>query len=294
MMDAGKLGAEAQAAERLMRADSQTLATALEIPVPEASREIQLLLARALGVNRAFLLAHPEQVPRARASAAYMDMFARRLDGEPVAYILGEREFYGLAFQVTPAVLIPRPETELLVELALARIPEDVPARVLDLGAGTGCVAIVLARLRPAARVIATDLSQDALGLAARNAQHHGVKNLELRLGDWFEPVSGEQFDVIVSNPPYIASADPHLGRGDVRFEPDLALSGGPDGLEALRIIVSQARAHLPSAGSLLVEHGYDQGEAVRSLLRAAGLADANSHIDLGGIPRVTTGRRPS
>jgi len=298
----------AGAAERLMRADSQTLASALEIPLSDARREIQLLLTRALGVDLAFLLAHPERVPQARASAAYVDMLTRRLGGEPVAHILGEREFYGLAFEVAPAVLIPRPETEMLVELALGRIPEGAAARVLDLGTGTGCVGITLAKLRPAARVVATDLSQDALSVAARNAQrhgvinhgvithgvaNHGVTNLELRAGDWFEPVAGEQFDVIVSNPPYVTAGDPHLAQGDLRFEPDLALAGGRDGLEALRIIVSRAPRHLPSAGSLLVEHGYDQGEAVMGLMRDAGFADVNSHTDLAGIPRVTAGRKP-
>ena len=307
------LATHAEAAERLMRADSQTLASALEIPLSDARREIQLLLTRALGVDLAFLLAHPERVPQARASAAYVDMLTRRLGGEPVAYILGEREFYGLAFEVAPAVLIPRPETEMLVELALGRIPEGAAARVLDLGTGTGCVGITLAKLRPAARVVATDLSQDALSVAARNAQrhgvinhgvinhgvinhgviNHGVTNLELRAGDWFEPVAGEQFDVIVSNPPYVAVGDLHLAQGDLRFEPGLALAGGRDGLEALRIIVSRAPRHLPSAGSLLVEHGYDQGEAVMGLMRDAGFADVNSHTDLAGIPRVTAGRKP-
>ena len=220
-------------------------------------------------------------------------MLTRRLGGEPVAYILGEREFYGLVFEVAPAVLIPRPETELLVELALERIPEGAAARVLDLGTGTGCVAITLAKLRPTARVIATDLSQEALSVAARNARSHEVVNLELRPGDWFEPVAGEQFDVIVSNPPYVAAGDPHLAQGDLRYEPGLALASGSDGQEALRIIVAKAVRHLLSSGSLLVEHGYDQGEAGTRLMRDAGLADANSHTDLAGIPRVTAGWKP-
>jgi release factor glutamine methyltransferase len=282
-----------EAAEQLLRADSSTLASALEIPVPQARREVQILLTRALGADLAILLAHPERVPEARGTPAYAQMFARRLGGEPMAYVLSEREFYGLIFEVTPAVLIPRPETELLVEMALERLPEDCAATVLDLGTGSGCVGVSLAKLRPAARIVATDLSQAALAVAERNARRHGVTNVEFRAGSWFEPVGGERFDVIVSNPPYVAEHDPHLSQGDLRFEPSLALTAGSDGLAALRTIVSQAPHYLSQGGSLLIEHGYGQAEAVAQLLRSAGLTDVIARTDLAGIPRAAAGRRP-
>ena len=208
-----------------------------------------------------------------------------------MAYLLGDREFYGLAFKVTPAVLIPRPETELLVEVALERVAEDQSASILDLGTGSGCIAITLARLRPRARVVATDVSQQALAVAQENAAQHGAHNLELRLGDWFEPVAGERFDLVVSNPPYVAEADRHLTEGDLRYEPRLALSAGRDGLSMLRSIVQQAPQHLHDAGWLLLEHGYDQGPAVHALLLQHGFHDVLTRADLAGIPRVTLGR---
>jgi release factor glutamine methyltransferase len=281
-----------EAAEQLLRADSSTLASALEIPVPQARREVQTLLTRALGADLAILLAHPERVPEARGTPAYAQMFARRLGSEPMAYVLSEREFYGLIFEVTPAVLIPRPETELLVEMALERLPENSAASVLDLGTGSGCVGVSLAKLRPAARIVATDLSQAALAVAERNARRHGVP-IEFRAGSWFEPVGGERFDVIVSNPPYVGEHDPHLSQGDLPFEPSLALTAGADGLDALRTIVSQVARHLAPGGTLLVEHGFDQAEAVAQLLHSAALTDVIARTDLAGIPRAAAGRRP-
>ena len=281
-----------EAAEQLLRADSSTLASALEIPVPQARREVQMLLTRALGADLAILLAHPERVLEARGTAAYAQMFARRLGGEPMAYVVGEREFYGLIFEVTPAVLIPRPETELLVEMALERLSEESASTVLDLGTGSGCIAVTLAKLRPKARIVATDLSQAALAVAERNARRHGV-TVEFRAGSWFEPVGGERFDVIVSNPPYVAEQDPHLSQGDLPFEPSLALTAGSDGLNALRAIVSGAPRYLSPGGSLLVEHGFGQAEAVAQLLRSAALTDVIARTDLAGIPRAVAGRRP-
>lgn len=284
---------DAETGEQLLRADSATLASALQISVPEARREIQRLLTYALGIDLAALLAHPERVSEARATGAYSQTFARRLGGEPMAYLLGEREFYGLSFEVTPAVLIPRPETELLVEIALDRLREDAIAAVLDVGTGSGCIAVTLAKLRPAAKVVATDLSHAALAVAERNARRQRVTNVEFRAGNWFEPVRSERFDLIVSNPPYVAEHDPHLLEGDLRAEPSLALVAGPEGLEGLRAIISQAPQHLLPGGVLLVEHGYRQAEAAAQLLDAAAFIDLIARTDLAGITRVAGGRRP-
>jgi release factor glutamine methyltransferase len=283
--DAARIG------ESMLRADSQSLSAAQALSPEEARRDIQILITRALGIELAGLLAHPERIPEARQSQRYQDMLARRLRGEPVAYILGEREFHGLSFEVGDAVLIPRPETETLVELALELIPERAERRVLDLGTGSGCIAITLARHRREIRVIAVDASRAALAVAAHNIARHATFNVELRAGSWFAPVAGESFDVIVSNPPYIADGDKHLREGDVRFEPVAALVSGDDGLHALRTIVAGAAGHLQPGGWLAVEHGFDQADTVAGLLRAAGFADLIARSDLAGIPRVAAGR---
>jgi release factor glutamine methyltransferase len=274
----------------MLRADSQTLSSAQQLAPAEARREIQLLLTRALGVDLAGLLAHPERIPEARASHPYQNMLARRLHGEPIAYIVGEREFYGRPFAVSADVLIPRPETELLVDLALELIPERAERRVLDLGTGSGCIGVTLAKLRREIKVMATDASKAALAVAARNVARHAAFNVELRAGSWFEPVEDLRFDVIVSNPPYVADDDPHLSQGDLRFEPHSALCAGPDGLSALGIIIACASRHLNPDGWLLVEHGYDQSDAVRTLMRNGGLGGVIARIDLGGIARVAAG----
>jgi len=282
-----------ESGEQFLRADSATLAAALQISIPGARREIQSLLIHALGIDLATLLAHPERVAEARDTAAYSQTFARRLGGEPMAYVLGEREFYGLSFEVSPAVLIPRPETELLVEIALELLPVDGVGAVLDVGTGSGCIAVSVAKLRPAARVVATDLSHAALGVAERNARLHRVSNVQFRAGSWFEPVGGERFDLIVSNPPYVAEFDPHLLEGDLRAEPSLALVSGPDGLEGLREIISHASQQLRPGATLLLEHGYNQAEAVARMLTKAGFVDLIARTDLGGIGRVAGGRYP-
>jgi release factor glutamine methyltransferase len=272
--------------------DAKRLADALGLSGRDARAEAELLLVRALATGKAGLAAHPELAAEARRHPRYLEYIERRLTGEPVAYILGEREFYGLDFHVTPDVLIPRPETELLVELALARIPEGEPREVLDIGTGSGCIAVTLAHLRPRARVIATDVSNAALQVAQRNARRHAADNLELRCGDAFAPVLAERFDVIVSNPPYVPANDPHLAQGDLRFEPKHALTSGADGLTLMRTIIAQGPARLRPGGWLLLEHGYDQGEAVRALLGQAGLASVFTERDLAGLPRVTGARR--
>lgn len=268
--------------------DATRLAAALGLSSRDARAEAELLLRRALGIDRARLAAHPELAVEARGHPLYLRYLERRLAGEPVAYILGEREFHGLDFEVTPDVLIPRPETELLVELALMRMPAEAPLRVLDLGTGSGCIAVTLARLRPRSSVIATDVSRDALEVARRNAVRHAAGNVELRCGDCFAPVAEERFDVIVSNPPYVAADDLHLRSGDLRFEPRHALTSSPDGLGLLQAIAFQAPPRLRPGGWLLLEHGRDQGEAVSSLLAAAGMSNVFTERDLAGLPRVS------
>lgn len=248
-------------------------------------REARRLLAEATGFTEASVLAHPERELPADAAAKFRDYAARRARGEPIAYILGVKEFYGLPLQVNPAVLIPRPETELLVELALPAHP----ASILDLGTGSGAIALALKRHLPRARVVAVERSAAALAVAQRNAVKLGLE-VEFRHGVWFESVAGERFGLVVANPPYVREDDPHLREGDVRFEPRSALVAGGDGLESIRAIVRDAPAHLSPGGRLLLEHGLGQDAAVRELLQAAGLEDVRTWPDLAGIARVTGG----
>ncbi len=248
-------------------------------------REARLLLAEATGFSEASVLAHPERELPADAAAKFGEYAARRSRGEPIAYILGVKEFFGLPLAVNPAVLIPRPESELLVELAL----QTEPRSVLDLGTGSGAIALALKRQLPGARIVAVERSAAALAVAQRNALKLGLE-VEFRHGLWFEPVAGERFDVVVSNPPYVREDDPHLREGDVRFEPRSALVAGADGLESIREIVREAPAHLNSGGRLLLEHGLGQDDAVRALLEAAGLESVRSWPDLAGIARVAGG----
>jgi len=249
-----------------------------------------MLFERVSGKARAWLIAHADEAAGPEAEQAFADLAERRRLGEPMAYILGAREFYGLELQVTPAVLIPRPETELLVELALQRIPANAAARVLDLGTGSGAIAIALAQARPQARLTAVDVDYAALTVARENARRHRV-SVRFFCGDWFGALPGERFDLIVSNPPYVAAADSHLALGDLRFEPQRALVGGADGLDCIRVIVSEARAHLHGDAWLLFEHGYDQADACRALLQAHGYEEVQSWPDLAGIARVSGGR---
>jgi release factor glutamine methyltransferase len=267
------------------------ITAALALPDTEARIEAQVLMRRALGdVTRAWLIAHENDTPSAAQAVAFAALLQRRLNGEPVAYVLGEREFYGLNFSVWPQVLIPRPDTETLVDAALARIPQDQPCRVLDMGTGSGAIAIVIARQRPLASVTGIDRSPAALDVASHNARQLGAANLEFQLSHWFSALADEAFDIIVSNPPYIAADDPHLSQGDLRFEPASALASGADGLDDIREIVRMAPKHLAAGGWLLLEHGYDQAEHVAALLREAGFGEVASVKDLAGILRVTQG----
>lgn len=253
--------------------------------------EARLLLEHQTGLAAATILAHPERVLDADQALRFNELCARRRAGEPIAYIVGTREFYGLAFAVTPAVLIPRPETELLVELALHAIQAGA-RRVLDLGTGTGAIAVSIAKHAPGAQVEAIEVVPAALALAQRNATLHGVA-VRVRHGDWFSALHAQEcFDLIVANPPYVAQADPHLREGDVRFEPRVALVSGEDGLDAIRTIAAGAAPHLAEHGTLLVEHGYDQGPRVREIFAAAGLHGVKTTRDLASIERVTGARR--
>jgi release factor glutamine methyltransferase len=269
----------------LLREGVQRLARVT--PVPQL--ESELLLARALGWPRSALYARGEEpILDCDATDRYESLLTRRLVGEPIAYLLGEKEFWSLRFAVTPDVLIPRPETELVVERALAHLPADVAANVLDLGTGSGAIAIAIARERPLSRVVGVDRSAAACAIALRNAADLGAGNLEIRHGDWYAPVLGRQFAVIASNPPYVARDDPRLEHDVRHHEPHAALFAGDDGLEALRAVVAGAAGQLTAGGWLIVEHGDRQGSAVRDLMVAAGLEAAATFKDLSGADRCT------
>ncbi|MFZ3261966.1 MAG: peptide chain release factor N(5)-glutamine methyltransferase, partial [Thiobacillus sp.] len=268
------------------------IAAALGLAHRDARLDARVLAAHVLGTDTAWLIAHDTDPLADTHVAAFESLLLRRLDGVPIAYLVGTREFYGRPFRVTPDVLIPRPDTELLVERALACIPSDQAVDVLDLGTGSGCIAITLALERPLARVAAVDRSTAALAIARRNADILNA-HIEFLTSDWFAALAGRRFDLIVSNPPYVAAADPHLARGDVRFEPLTALAAGHDGLDDLRRLIRAARDHLKPGGALLLEHGYDQADAVIELLRQHGFEQTCTLRDLGGLNRVSGGRRP-
>jgi release factor glutamine methyltransferase len=251
--------------------------------------EARALLRHVLDCDDSYLIMHADQPLTAGQRQAFDALAARRRSGEPVAYLTGGREFYGLELKVTPAVLIPRPETERLVELVLDRVPAQSEARILDLGTGSGCVAIAIAQERPRARIIAVDAAAGAVALARENAERHGARNLSIVHGDWFAAVRGERFDVIAATPPYVAADDPHLAADELRFEPRSALIAGPEGTECIAAIVAAAGDHLNPGGWLLFEHGHDQGARARALLTAAGLTrQLSTWRDLAGIERVS------
>lgn len=252
------------------------------------ANEARLLLMHVTGATATTLAAHPEQELRPTQTAQFLSLVKRRLAGEPIAYLTGSREFYGRQFTVSPAVLIPRPETEHLVECGVEKVRGLRSPRVLDLGTGSGCVAITLA-LELRADVVAADISAEALAVARQNAERLGAR-VEFVESDWYGNVN-ERFDLIVANPPYIAEGDPHLAQGDLRFEPAQALACGSDGLSAIRRIVADAPAHLKPGGWLSFEHGYDQAQAVVEILAAAGFAELEQQRDLAGIMRVSGGR---
>lgn len=272
---------------------SVTIAAALgaaraSVPAGEARQ----LLRYVLGCSTSHLEAHREDPLPVDAGARFADFVARRAAGEPVAYLTGTREFYGRDFAVTRDVLIPRAETELLVDLAIASLRDVAAPRLIDLGTGSGCIAVTLALEIGSAQVTAVDFSAAALALARQNAERHGA-DIELLTSDWFASLADRRYDLIVANPPYIPETDPHLRQGDLRFEPRHALASGADGLSAIGRIVDSAAEHLLRGGRLWLEHGYDQADSVRRLLAGAGYTHIEQHRDLAGIVRVSGGRLP-
>ena len=263
------------------------LATAAGTPRLDA----ELLLAHALDCDRVALLTHGEQWLDEGTLSKFEDLIARRQRGVPVAHLLGRREFWSLTLDVTADTLIPRPETELLVELALARVPVEAAWPFADLGTGSGNMALALGHERPHCAITATDCSAAALAVARDNAQRLAVTNVRFLHGDWFAPLRDERHALIVSNPPYVATDDPHLREGDLCHEPQLALVSGPDGLDALRHLIQYAPEHLLPGGWLLLEHGHAQGAAVRELFKGRGYDQIATHRDLAGHERVTVGR---
>jgi release factor glutamine methyltransferase len=281
--------------KQLIQRDLTKLATQLNLSHNDAKFQLLLLLQHALNVNRAWLIAHENDALQANIYAAYSAMLQRRLNGEPIAYILGYREFYGLNLKVSIDTLIPRADTETLVEAALAKISLHEKSHILDLGTGTGAIALAIAKHRPQAHVTALDASQAALDIAIENAQNLNIPNVKFILSDWSSALNQnnimQKFDVIVSNPPYIEAADTHLKQGDLRFEPLSALASGADGLDAIRTIITQAPNHLNPHGWLLLEHGYNQADKVAALLKQAGFSEVSHAKDLAGIERVTIGK---
>ncbi|MBX9904250.1 MAG: peptide chain release factor N(5)-glutamine methyltransferase [Burkholderiales bacterium] len=269
-----------------------TIREALDAAQQATSRiEARVLLREVLQQSDVWLLAHDDELLTAEQAQQYVALVVRRVAGEPIAYITGRREFHGREFKVTPDVLIPRPETELLVELALQRLLAGAPARVLDLGAGSGCIGITIAAERPQVQVTLVDASKDALKIAQVNARQWAPANTTLLHSDWYSAIGEERYDLIVANPPYVAEGDAHLQQGDLRFEPRTALAAGVDGLSDLSRIIAQAPQHLAAGGWLLLEHGFDQAVACAWLLEAAGLQDVFNAPDLAGMPRVSGGR---
>lgn len=270
-----------------------SLLRAAELPdSPTARLDAELLLAAALGKSRSYLHTWPEKIVSSEAALTFAEYLQRRRSGEPVAYILGQQGFWNLDLEVAPHTLIPRPDTELLVETALELLPAT-PARVLDLGTGSGAIALALASERPAWQVTAVDRVLEAVALAERNRQRLGLENVTVLNSHWFSALGNHRFDLIISNPPYIAADDVHLSEGDVRFEPESALVAGIDGLDDLRVIIAAAPQHLNAGGQLMLEHGYDQAGAVRDLLLDAGFEQVESRTDLGLHERITLGRLP-
>ena len=277
----------------LLKEAHQSISTYLKFTQDDALVDARLLLQHSLRVNHAWLIAHMHDDLTDAQLESFEQHLCRRLEGEPVAYILGMREFYGLQLKTSPATLIPRPDTETLVEAALDKLSTNQNLKVLDLGTGTGAIALAIAKNHPETDVTAVDYSQEALSVAQENAQNLQIANVRFLQSDWFSSLQGEKFDVIVTNPPYIAEDDAHLTQGDLRFEPLSALASGKDGLDDIRKIIQAAPSYLNPHGWLILEHGYDQAQKVGELLTLRGFEQVTHAPDLSGTLRVTLGRMP-
>ncbi len=297
---------------RYISAASTELAMTLDLPLSTARLEVILLMQFVLQVNHAWLIAHADDEIPMETDEAFQVLFKRRLNGEPMAYILGEREFFGITLKVTPDTLIPRPDTEILVETALEKIAyirqaqderhldnsrrndsveSEKPLSVLDLGTGSGAIALAIAQHAPNTNITAVDISERTLKVAEENAKNLNIHNVRFVLSDWFSALQNETFDLIISNPPYIENNDVHLSQGDLRFEPRAALASGDDGLDDIRQIIEHAASYLKPQGLLMFEHGYNQAESVSNLLASAHFTTIQTYQDLGGNDRVTLGR---
>lgn len=276
-----------------LQQDPEKIIETLGLDVATARIEVQCLLQKTLAVSRAYLITYPKRSLSDVEQTQYQALLQRRLHGEPIAYILGEREFFGLRLQLNAYTLIPRPETELLVEKALQIISSNAYS-VLDLGTGSGAVALAIAHHRPSTHVVACDISSAALAVASANAQHLKIQNVNFLQSDWYAELGEQCFDLIVSNPPYIAADDPHLQLGDLRFEPRSALASGTDGLTAISDIIRHSPQHLNSGGALWLEHGYNQANHVCELLQQAGFKSVNTVRDLANIERISGGTLPN
>jgi release factor glutamine methyltransferase len=253
--------------------------------------DAEVLLCHCLNKNRSFIRAWPEHQLTDQQAAEFQDLIAQRQQGVPIAYLTGEREFWSRSFKVNPDVLIPRPDSELLIELSLDLLPANQANKIIDLGTGSGILAITLAAERSTSQVIACDLSPAALRTAQANAQQLQIDNVSFLTSNWFSAITDRDFDLVISNPPYIDQHDPHLQQGDVRFEPDSALISPENGLQDIRLLADQARQHLKPGGYLLIEHGYDQQTAVQALFKRFNYQQITTHPDYAGNPRVTSGQ---
>ncbi|OAI06104.1 protein-(glutamine-N5) methyltransferase, release factor-specific [Methylomonas methanica] len=272
--------------QSLLIAANEQLSTTSETAMLDA----EVLLCHCLEKNRSFLRAWPEHQPNAPQIAQFQLLVEQRSQGTPVAYLTGQREFWSRNFKVSPNVLIPRPDTELLIELSLSLLPTDQPCKIIDLGTGSGIIAVTLAAERPLTQVFASDLSSAALEVARYNAQQLNTGNISFLQSNWFDNIEETGFDLVLSNPPYIADKDPHIKIGDVRFEPDSALISAENGLQDIRQLAEQARTHLKDHGQFLVEHGYNQQTEVQAIFKELGFRQVNTYADLSGNPRVTSG----
>ncbi len=264
----------------------------LQTSSPSPASDASILLCHVLDCSSSHLIAWPDKQLSDDQSQRYNALIEERRKGKPVAYITGEKEFWSLLLKVTPAVLIPRPETEILVEFALEALKHNPKAEIADLGTGSGAIACALASEQPGWHITATDTSAEALAIARQNAETHQLHNIDFVQGHWFEALQREDYDMVISNPPYVAAEDPHLGQGDVRFEPDDALSAGIQGMDDIEAIAREAADHLVAGGWLAVEHGYDQQQLVHDCFARNGFVDITQQADLSGTPRITAARK--